>query len=144
MLNLSIVYVRALIVLSRLTITVRTYDAIPLTSSLRVLIMIKYLFSNSRFTLSVLVIRVSASLSVCISAPIILLNLCIFLLTCSRARLKKVFSSLNTARISYTGLRRFLAPVFIRVLITVSRSVIVIPIYAFIAERFVLKSIIIF
>ncbi len=133
-----------MIVSSRLVITVRIYNAIPSTSSLKTSIVIEYLPSSSRFTLSILVIRAPTNSSACISALIILLNLSIFLLICFRARLKEIFSFLNTARISYIGFRRLSAPVSIRILVTVSRSVIVISIYAFTAERFVLKSVITF
>jgi ABC-type multidrug transport system permease subunit len=141
---LNIIYIRTLIVLFRLAITIKICDAIPLISSLKISIIVEHLLLNFRFTLSTLVIRVPANSSAYISVPAILLNLSIFLLICFRARLKETFLFLNAAKIFYTEFRRFPIPVFIKILIAVSRSIIVIPIYAFTAEKFVLKSVIIF
>jgi hypothetical protein len=141
---LNIIYIKALIVLSRLIIIIKIRDAIPLTSFLNELMVVEYLISNSRFIFSALVIRVPASSSAYMSVPAILSNLSIFLLIYSRARLKKIFSFLNTARISYIEFCRLSIPIFIKILIAIFRSVIVIPIYIFTAERFVLKFIIIF
>jgi hypothetical protein len=133
-----------LIVLSRLIITVRICDVISLTSSLKVSMMVEHLSLNFRFAFSALIIRAPASSSAYMSVPVTLSNLFIFLLTCFKARLKEAFSFLNTARIFYTEFRRFPISVSIKILITISRSIIVIPIYAFIAEKFVLRSIIAF
>jgi hypothetical protein len=106
--------------------------------------MVEYLLLNFRFIFSILIIRVPASSSACISASAILSNLSIFLLICFKTRLRKIFSFLNAARISYIGFRRFPASISIKILIVVFRSVIIIPIYVFTAERFMLKFIIAF
>jgi hypothetical protein len=139
-----IIYIRALIVSFRLAIIIRIYDVIFLIFSLKILMMIEYLLLNFRFIFSALIIRVSANLSAYISVPAILSNLSIFLLIYFRARLREAFSFLNTAKIFYIEFYRFPISIFIKILITVFRSIIVISICAFTAEKFVLKSIITF
>jgi hypothetical protein len=141
---LNIIYIRALIVSFRLAIIIRIYDVIFLIFSLKILMMIEYLLLNFRFIFSALIIRVSANLSAYISVPAILSNLSIFLLIYFRARLREAFSFLNTAKIFYIEFYRFPISIFIKILITVFRSIIVISICAFTAEKFVLKSIITF
>jgi hypothetical protein len=141
---LNIIYIKALIVSFRLIIIIRIYDVIFLTFFLKILMMIEYLLSNFRFAFSALVIRVSANSSACMSAPAILSNLSIFLLIYFRARLREAFSFLNTAKIFYIEFYRFPVSIFIKILIAIFRSMIVISICAFTAEKFVLKSVITF
>jgi hypothetical protein len=143
-LNLNIIYIRALIVSSRLAVIIRICDAILLTFFLKISIMIEYLPSNSRFTFSALIIYIPANSSAYIIVPAILSNLSNFLLAYSRARLREIFSFLNTARIFYNEFDRFPAPISVKILFAAFRLIIIIPIYVFITEKFVLKFIITF